>query len=331
MLDDSYFAMKEQVRCMMTWLTKDGTMFQQMKNYKSDKSQYWLNLGDWVPSFENPSDELVHTFYLWRCADYTAKAAKALGNTNDYQYYSDLTQKVAQAFNKKFYDAKGKTYGDYGSNVYALKIGVPQDRLADVRNTLRDEIANKYKGHLNTGMLGTQFFFETLAANGMNDLSYGAMNKDDIQVSAMELIKAQRVTWEKWDGKDSRNHPMFGGGLTWFYRALAGVNADENEPGYKHIIIKPVLSELENVYYSNMTPYGKVVSEVKNHQSTLEMNVSIPVGSHATVYVPVKSKDSVVKEGGKDIKSVSFIKAKGVEDNYCVLEVPQGNYSFSVQ
>ena len=146
-----------------------------------------------------------------------------------------------------------------------------------------------------------------------------------------DLKRRQTNTWEKWDGKDSRNHPMFGGGLTWFYRALAGVNADENEPGYKHIIIKPVLSELENVYYSNMTPYGKVVSEVKNHQSTLEMNVTIPVGSHATVYVPVKSKDSVVKEGGKDIKSVSFIKAKGVEDNYCVLEVPQGNYSFSVQ
>jgi hypothetical protein len=42
-----------------------------------------------------------------------------------------------------------------------------------------------------------------------------------------------------WDDKNSRNHPMFGGAITWFYRKLAGMDIDEEQPGYKHIIIRP--------------------------------------------------------------------------------------------
>jgi alpha-L-rhamnosidase len=170
---------------------------------------YWLNLGDWAPSYKNPSDELVHTFYLWRCANYTAKAAKALGNMNDFQHYSSIAEKVKQAFNKKFYDADNKTYGDYGSNIYALKIGVPQERQQEVKNTLRTEISQQYKGHLNTGMLGTQFFFETLAANDMNDLAYEAMNKQDFPSYGNWIRQGATTTWEQWNGVQSHNHPMF--------------------------------------------------------------------------------------------------------------------------
>ena len=123
---------------------------------------------------------------------------------------------------------------------------------------------------------------------------------------------------------------MFGGGLTWFYRTLAGINTDENEPGYKHIIIKPVLSELENVYYSNMTPYGKVVSEIRSHQDFIEMNVTVPVGSYATIYIPIKRKESSIKENGIDIRNNPFVKNIGVANNYYLVEVKQGKYNFSV-
>lgn len=331
MLEDNYTAMKEQVRHMLTWQTKEGTMYQQEASLNETKPMYWLNLGDWAPSYKNPSDELVHTFFLWRCADYTAKASKALGNMNDFQHYSSIAEKVKQAFNKKFYDADNKTYGDYGSNIYALKIGVPQDRQQEVKNTLRTEISQQYKGHLNTGMFGTQFFFETLAANDMNDLAYEAMNKQDFPSYGNWINQGATTTWEQWNGADSHNHPMLGGGLNWFYRTLAGVNADENEPGYKHIIIRPLLSEVNDVYYSNMTPYGKVISEIHNQSGSITMNVTIPVGSHATVYIPVKVSQSVVRENKADINSVPFIKVIGNKGNYFVVNIQQGTYHFTVQ
>jgi hypothetical protein len=34
-------------------------------------------------------------------------------------------------------------------------------------------------GHLDTGIFGTQFFFEVLSENGMHDLAYEAMNKKE--------------------------------------------------------------------------------------------------------------------------------------------------------
>jgi alpha-L-rhamnosidase len=331
MLEDSYTAMKEHIRYMRTWLTPDGTMFSQRTNINSDQPNYWLNLGDWAPSFKNPSQELVHTFYLWRCADLTAKAAKALKRDDDRAYFSTIAEEVKTAFHKKFYNADSTTYGDFGSNIYALKMGVPAERYHDVVKTLHAEIVGKYNGHLNTGIYGTQFFFETLAENGMNEVAYGAMNKKDFPSYGHWLEQGATVTWEQWNGESSHNHPMFGGGLTWFYRTLAGVNTDENEPGYRHIVIKPQLPEqLNDVYYSNMTPYGKVISDVKRSAKQLEMNVTIPVGSHATIHIPA-SENSTVTENGTKIDSADGIDAVALENGYMVVKAGQGNYRFVVK
>ena len=328
-LEDNYVAMKEQVRYMLTWITKDGTMFSQKTNLNSDKPVYWLNLGDWAPAFKIPSEELVHTFFLWRCADFTAKAAQALNQSDDRSYFATLAENTRTAFHQKFYDAENRTYGDYGSNVFALVMGVPQDRYDDVMKTLYHEIVDQYNGHLNTGIFGTQFFFETLAANGMNEVAYEAMNKRDFPGYGHWIEQGATVTWEQWNGRDSRNHPMFGGGLNWFYRILAGVNADENEPGYRHIVIKPQLPQkLDYVYYSSMTPYGKVVSELKRtNGNCLEMKVTIPVGSYATVFIPV-SGNSAVTESGRAIEAVSGVEKTGEENGYLVVKAMQGSYTF---
>ena len=331
-LEDNYFAMKEQVRYMLTWLTKDGTMFSQKTNLNADKPNYWLNLGDWASPYGLPDDELVHTFYLWRCADFTARAAKALNRQDDVTCFSAIANDVKKAFHKKFYDTTNKTYGDYGSNIYALVMGVPEEHYKDVVKTWRQEIVEKNKGHLNTGIFGAQFFFETLAAHGMNDVAYEAMNKRDFPSFGKWIEEGATVLWEQWSGKDSRNHPMFGGGLTWFYRTLAGVNADENEPGYRHIIIKPQLpGQLDAVFYSKITPYGKVVSEVKKTgNDRLEMNVTVPVGSYATVYIPV-SDNSIVTENGQPVETVTGIDKLGIKDGYLIVKALQGSYQFEVK
>ena len=331
MLEDSYFAMKEQVRYMLTWLTEDGTMFSQRTNINSDKPNYWLNLGDWAPAFKVPSEALVHTFYLWRCADFTARAAKALNKQDERAFYSAIADDVKAAFHKKFYDTESRTYGDFGSNVFALVMGVPQERYDGVMESWHREIAGTYDSHLNTGIFGTQFLFETLAAHNMNYIAYEAMNKRDFPSYGHWIEQGATVTWEQWNGRDSRNHPMFGGGLTWFYRTLAGVNTDENEPGYKHIIIKPQLPrKLDYVYYSHMTPYGKVVSEVKRNDNSMEMNITIPVGSYATVHIPV-SANATVTENGQPIENVAGIENVKKVSGYLIVKAMQGEYQLRIK
>jgi alpha-L-rhamnosidase len=331
-LSDNIEAMKRQVDYMLSWQTPERTMLSKKCNVNSDTPNYWFNLGDWAPAYGLPSDELVHTFYLWRCADYTAKAAKALGDEAGNKKYSEIARNVNDAFHKKFYNANERTYGDFGSNIFALVMGVPQGRYANVVETLRKEISEKYKGHLNTGIFGTQFIFETLAANGMNDLAYEVMNKRDFPSFGNWIEQGATVTWEHWSGKDSRNHPMFGGGLTWFYRTIAGINADENEPGYRHVVISPKLpQQLDHVRYSTLTPYGRLTSEVSKNGKTQTVNISVPVGCRATVHLPA-SNAAAIKENGRDIISgLDDVKLLPSNSDEVVVDINQGNYTFSIE
>ena len=331
MLEDNFFAMKEQMRYMLTWLTPDGTMWEKKTSLNTTTPNYWLNLGDWAPPFGLPSEELVHTFYLWQCATVTAKAARALHHSSDEQYYSEIAEKVRDAFNKKFYRSDTHTYGDFGSNIFALVMGVPEERYHAVCTTLRHEIADQYKGHLNTGMFGTKFFFNALTDNGMNDLAYGAMSKTDFPSYGNWIRQGATTTWEQWNGQDSHNHPMFGGGLTWFYRKLAGVNVDEENPGYKHFFIRPVLTDsLSHVYYSNLTPYGKIVSEIIRVPDGIEMNVRVPVGSFATVYLPSEDEKAIL-ESGHHLSDIPQIRVMDISNGCTVCDVRQGTYRFHVK
>ena len=299
LLEESYFTMTEQMRFMMKYITEEGIMDCKNEIVNGDhRFDRWLRLGEWVAPHGLPANHLVHTYFLWRCADVTSKAAGVLGKTDDEKKYRELAESVKAAFHKKYYDSETKSYGDYGANVFALHMGVPEDCRADVVESFRKELADKYGRHLNTGIFGTRRLFEMLAQNGLNDLAYEIINQKDYPSFGWWIEQGATTTWERWDGKDSRNHPMFGGGLTWFYNTLAGVNIDETQPGYKHTIIKPLLlKDLEQVTYSKMTPYGQLKVEIEHKDFAGKMTVTVPVGATATVYVPHCSTPVHLEQG----------------------------------
>lgn len=299
LLEESYFTMTEQMRFMEKYITEEGIMDCKNEIVNGDhRFDRWLRLGEWVAPHGLPANHLVHTYFLWRCADVTSKAAGVLGKRDDEKRYRRLAEDVKAAFHKKYYNPETKSYGDYGANVFALHMGVPQDCLADVVESFRAELAEKYGRHLNTGIFGTRRLFEMLAQYGLNDLAYDIINQKDYPSFGWWIEQGATTTWERWDGKDSRNHPMFGGGLTWFYNTLAGVNIDESRPGYRHVVIKPLLlKDLERVTYSKMTPYGKLKVEIEHKDFSGMMTVTVPVGATATVWVPGSESSSTVGQG----------------------------------
>ncbi len=287
-ITDSYDAMKRQTDHMLTWLTPDGTMLQQKTLHTGGEPFYWFNLGEWNTPGELPSEELVHTFYLWMCADITSKAAAVIGNHSDSSRYGEIAECIRQAFHKKFYNVEEGTYGRYGSNVFALTMGVPQEYKARVVEALRREIEDECDSHLNTGIFGTRYLFTVLVENGLADLAYEVMTRQGFPGYLNWIEQGATTMWEQWNGDYSRNHPMFGGGLVWLYRQVAGVNYDPESPGYCHVIVRPVpVASLNRVHYAKNTPYGKLSSEVRysaDGSGTLELVV--PVGSAATVFLP---------------------------------------------
>lgn len=328
-LEDSYPAMKEYIRYMQTWVDKDGIMFSERVGLNGNVLK-WFNLGDWVAPGELPADDLVHTFYFWRCADLTAKSAKVLGNIKEAYYYSELAEKTKKAFHKRFYNEKRGTYGPAGGNIFALRMGVPENQHQRVVSALKNDIKVN-KGHLDTGIFGTQFFFEVLSENGMHDLAYEAMNKKDEPSYGRWLELGATTTWEHWGTGGSHNHPMFGGGLTWFYRKLAGMNADEDKPGYKHIIFKPQpVDEVSFVRYYNQTALGEAGIHWQKAGNKFTIDVTVPVGSTATVYVPAKSGQKIT-ESGNSVSQSGQVKRMNEEDGYTVFSINSGKYAFSVE
>ncbi len=332
MLRDNFVPMKEQVRHMLQWVTPEGTMLQQKLNFESKQPCYWFNLGDWVPPYGQPNDEIVHTFYLWLCAENTALAARALGEETDYETYHAIAERTKEAFHRKFYNAEARSYGDFGPNVLALWMGVPEERKADVRATLRREIMQDHDGHINTGFVTTKFFFETLSDNGLHDVAMTAILKEDYPSYGNWIRQGATVTWENWNGEASRNHPMFGGGLTWFSRHLAGVNVTADGAGYRHFRVKPIpTAGLDSVYYALQTPQGRMASRVLSREGKLrQLEVTVPVGSTATVVLP--AQPGQITESGRRLKTGrGIVSADTKEENVTEIEISQGQYNFALE
>ncbi|UBM58984.1 glycoside hydrolase family 78 protein [Marinilongibacter aquaticus] len=287
MLADNYEAMKGYIRYMQTWVNDNGIMFSQRTGHDGKPLKWW-NLGEWAGVCDDclPKDELVHTFYYWYCLDITAKTAQAMGQSQDFTFYNALAQEAKNAFHQAFYDPVHHSYGNYGANIFALKMGVPDSEYEALKQSVRKEVlANK--GHLNTGIFGTRFFFETLAENGMNDLAFAALNKKTEPSFGRWIALGSTTSREHWNEKNSHNHPMFGGGLVWFYRYLAGFQYDEKMPGAKHIIFRPEpVQEMDFVEYETQTNFGKAGIHWKKSKGKMQVKLLVPVGCTASFYPP---------------------------------------------
>ncbi len=328
MLEDNYEAMKGYVRYLLSWTGEDGIMHS--KRTGNDGSVVkWYNLGDWLPPGELIPDALVHTFILWYCADITSRTEGVLGYKDEAMDYSALAGETRKAFQKRFFDEASGSYGDAGGNILALKMEVPEEQYDTVVAALKAGIL-KNNGHIDTGILGTRFFFEVLADHGLNQLAFEAMDKRTEPSFGHWIELGSTTTRENWNLDGSHNHPMFGGGLVWFYRNLAGMQADPLEPGYRHIIFKPQpVEELEYVTYINNTSYGEGGITWRNGQGAFVMEITVPVSTHATVHVPADDL-SLITVGGAATEGLSDVLFKEMKDGYALFAVESGKYRFRV-
>jgi alpha-L-rhamnosidase len=164
----------------------------------------------------------------------------------------------------------------------------------------------------------------------MHELAYEAMNKRTEPSYGYWLEQGATTSREAWDNGGSHNHPMFGGGIVWFYRKLAGMQADPLQPGYRHIIFRPQpVDELSYTTYTNKTPYGEAGITWKNEDNRFSMDITVPVGSTATVYVPAESLQAIT-ESGKQPEASTGVAFQRIEEGYAVFSVGSGAYHFEV-
>ena len=153
----------------------------------------------------------------------------------------------------------------------------------------------------------------------MADLAYKIMNQRTFPGYGWWIEQGATVTWENWNGNDSHNHPMFGGGLVWFYRDLAGLRPAE--AGFRNFEVRPSVPEgLEWVEYTHMTTYGPIAIRWQNRKGRFTLECDVPVGTTATVWLPFSGAEPKVKEG-------DGVRRAGVRDGRVLYELASGHYT----
>jgi hypothetical protein len=176
---------------------------------------------------------------------------------------------------------------------------------------------------------GTAYFLiQYLQETGRNDLLCTVFNQKTYPGLGYMLSQGATTFWEQWNGYWSQIHSCFTSPGGWFYQGLAGIRPDETAPGFKQIVIKPaVVGDLTWVKCSYDSIHGRIVSNWKKDGDKLNMEVTIPANTTASVFVPTKDAAGVT-ESGKPAAPAEGVKFLRMENNAAVYAVGSGTYLF---
>ncbi|MEN8117780.1 MAG: family 78 glycoside hydrolase catalytic domain [Bacteroidota bacterium] len=284
------------------------------------------------------SSEFIAAAYFYYELKLMEKFARLLHKENDAKIYAGTSEKMRIAFNEKFLDKNLITYSNntVTANILALSFNlVPGGYKSKIIDNLLQKILGENDSHIGNGLIGGQWLMRTLSDNGHVDIAYALATQNTYPGWGYMIENGATTIWELWNGNtadpgmNSGNHVMLLGDLIiWYYENLAGIKADPENPGFKHIIMKPnVVGDLSYVDASYNSIYGKIESSWKLTEDRFNWNVTVPANTSATIYVPAIEKEKVF-EGGKiasNSDGVSFVKW---ENNRAVFNVESGAYSF---
>jgi alpha-L-rhamnosidase len=108
---------------------------------------------------------------------------------------------------------------------------------------------------------------------------------------------------------NSFNHYAFGAVGEYLYGGVGGIQPAS--PGYKTINIRPVIGAGVNWAKTALeSPYGRIATDWKVDASGLQLDVTIPPNTTATISVPTTDAASVTESGqpAAKAKSVKFLR-----------------------
>jgi alpha-L-rhamnosidase len=310
--------------------------------------------GDWCPpgqvkSLATPG-EVVSTLCYYESTLLLSKIAQILGRNVDAAKYAELAEKIKEAFNKAYLkeDCYAPLEGVFSQTANCIPLFldiVPPDKREGVLRRLINDLVISRDYHVNTGIVGTRYLLEALANHGQADTAFRLVSQTTYPSWGYMIREGATTLWERWEhlsgsGMNSHNHVMLGSIDSWFYKALAGINADPDHPGFEKVVIKPHLVDgLEWVDASLATMRGIITSRWEKRRGLLTLKVTIPVNSRGEIYLPTLGvKKPVIEEGGivvwRDdhyVEGCPGIESGRREGEYVVLSIGSGSYTFSIK
>jgi len=140
------------------------------------------------------------------------------------------------------------------------------------------------------------------------------------------IDRGATTIWETWKESDnvySNCHPMFGSVSEWYFRWLAGIRPDPDNPGFRKFFISPILpADLAYVKCSYQSPFGLIKSDWEKSKKGTQFKVTVPPGTTATFRIPA-AKNTVVNIENLDNNKITFQKTTGTVFE---TDLSEGNY-----
>lgn len=262
-----YHNMCEYIRYMYSRCDERGLVVR-------EEERGWC-LGDWcAPDPVVLPEPFVNTYYLIRCMAVLRSAAQILGCESPYSIQDEDTLK--QAMIDQYYDVQTGHFagGVQGADVFALDIGLAERIASGNDAKLAERIAAYYSENnsFDTGFLATGILIRQLFAHGYGDVAVSLLksNVPDRSYGGMKQ-KGATTLWERWNGHESHNHPMFGGPVQMLFEGLLGIERSET------LRIKPLLSRhLDWAEGSAVCSQGKVSVKWNREKERITVKLSVP-------------------------------------------------------
>ena len=263
-------------------------------------------LGDWLDPnapAEDPTKAmtdryLVATAYFAWSARRLAETAAHLGETADAARYSALADEVKAAFAGRYIAEDGTVEGDSQTG-YALTeaFGLWPDEATRVAGTARlAALVDEAGGRVSTGFAGTPAVTDALSGSGHLAQAYRMLECSEAPSWLYAVDNGGTTIWERWDSlkpdgtvnagsMTSFNHYALGSIADWLHRVVAGIAADE--PGWRRIRFAPRPGgSLTSASARHLTPYGEAAVGWTLADGSLDVTVTVPVGSTGIVQLP---------------------------------------------
>jgi len=296
----------------------------------------WCDYGPRRSGFpQNTPTALTSTAIYYYDIKILQKTAEVLGIPEEAEYFRGLAEEVSYAFNKKFYNETAVLYatGSQTSNAIPVFMGLADSsKIPALLEKLVDNIRSN-NNHLTCGEVGLPFIIQTLNKYGRSDVVYDIASRRDVPSYGYQVEYGATTLTEAWDPNEgmSHNHCMMGHIEEWFYNGLAGINPDPNGVGFSKIIIKPqIVGDLTWVKGSYKSIYGDIISNWRIENGTLYLDVTIPVNTTATLFIPANKLEDIT-ESGRATADSEYIKFLRMEGNACVFTAGSGTYNFAVK
>jgi alpha-L-rhamnosidase len=306
----------------------------------------WLNgdvtiLKDYPRGISAIPNEVFATAFFAHSTDLVARMARVLGRSDDAAKYGRLFDGIKAAFGKAYVAADGHIKGDTQSGyALALHFNLLDESLRPKATEHMLAAIRKYKDHPSTGIQSTHRMLLELTRNGQHAEAYRLMTLRTVPSWGYMVEEGATTIWERWDGyvkgrgfqdpgMNSFNHWAFGAVGEWVWRELAGLNLDEDQPGYKHFLIRPrPCGDLGWVKWRYDSIHGPIASDWKIADGRFQLRVEIPANTTATVHVPARDA-AAVTESGKPAAEAAGVKFVKMEGGAAVFFVEAGRYAFA--